>query len=148
LNFGGTFFNTAAYLLDGTYDTRLDWGGVIYVPSVDAVQEFKIQTNAFTSQYGWSSGNVINVVTKSGSNEFHGDAYEFYRNSKTDAKYFSIMGHNPASVAISLAVQLAGPFAKNKTFFFGYYEGRRTGDTRNLLGHRAPLIMGSSRAST
>src|SRR6202035_1551055 len=90
LNFGGTFFNTAAYLIDGTYDTRLDWGGVVYVPSVDAVQEFKIQTNAFTSQYGWSSGNVINIVTKSGSNGLHGDAWEFYRNSALDAKnYFN-----------------------------------------------------------
>src|SRR5260370_5183697 len=77
LNFGGTFFNTAAYLLDGTYDTRLDWGGVIYVPSVDAVQEFKIQTNAFTPQYGWSSSNLINVVSKSGSNQIHGDASEY-----------------------------------------------------------------------
>ena len=89
-NFGGTFFNTAEYLLDGTWDTGADWGGVAYVPSVDDVQEFKIQTNAFTAQYGWSSGNVINVVTKSGTNAFHGDAYEFYRNSAMDARnYFN-----------------------------------------------------------
>src|ERR1035438_1879003 len=88
LNFGGTFFDTAEYLLDGSWDTRVDWGGVIYVPSVDDVQEFKIQTNAFTSQYGWSSGNVINVVTKSGTNHFHGDAWGFYRNSAYDARYY------------------------------------------------------------
>src|SRR6202035_5173225 len=78
LNFGGTFFGTAEYLIDGTWDTRVDWGGVIYVPSVDAVQEMKIMTNAFTAQYGWSSGNVVNIVTKSGTNGFHGDAWEFY----------------------------------------------------------------------
>src|ERR1700761_9440146 len=77
LNFGGTFFNTAEYLLDGTWNTRLDWGGVIYVPSVDDVEEFKIQTNAFTAQYGFSSGNVVNVVTKRGTNQFHGSAFEF-----------------------------------------------------------------------
>jgi hypothetical protein len=77
-NFGGTFFNTAAYLLDGTWDTGADWGGVTYVPAVDGVQEFKIQTNAFTAQYGWSSGNVINVVTKSGTNGLHGDVYELF----------------------------------------------------------------------
>src|SRR5579872_870777 len=88
LNFGGTFFNTAEYLLDGTWDTRVDWGGVIYVPSVDDVEEFKIQTNAFTAQYGFSSGNVVNVVTKSGTNQIHGDAWEFYRNSAYDARYY------------------------------------------------------------
>jgi len=98
LNFGGTFFNTAAYLLDGTWDTRLDWGGVIYVPAVDDVDQFKIQTNAFTAQYGFSSGNVVNVVTKSGSNQFHGDAYEFYRNSGVEAKYF-FNGRNTFSTA-------------------------------------------------
>ena len=81
LNFGGTFFGTAEYLIDGTWDTRVDWGGVIYVPSVDDVQEMKIMTNAFTAQYGWSSGNVVNIVTKSGTNGFHGDAWEFYANS-------------------------------------------------------------------
>jgi len=59
LNFGGTLFGTAAYLIDGTWNTAQDWGGVIYVPSVENVQEFKIQTNAFTSQYGWSSGNAV-----------------------------------------------------------------------------------------
>jgi len=104
---------------------------------VDAVQEFKIQTNAFTSQYGWSSGNVINVVTKSGSNEFHGDAYEFYRNSKTDAKYFFNNGAQPSFSRNQFGGTVGGPIRKNKTFFFGYYEGRRQATTRNLLGHRA-----------
>jgi hypothetical protein len=125
LNFGGTFFNTAAYLLDGTYDTRLDWGGVIYVPSVDDVQEFKIQTNAFTSQYGWSSGNVVNVVTKSGSNQFHGDAYEFYRNSNADARYFFNNGAQPKFTRNQFGGTVGGPIRKDKTFFFGYYEGLR-----------------------
>ena len=141
LNFGGTFFNTAAYLLDGTYDTRLDWGGVVYVPVCRThVQEFKIQTNAFTAQYGWSSGNVINVVTKSGSNGFHGDAYEFYRNSNVDAKYFFNNGkHSLRSPAISLAALFGGPIRKNKTFFFGYYEGPAPGDTGHVRGHNAYL---------
>jgi hypothetical protein len=62
LKFGGGFFGTTAFLLDGIWDTAGDWGGVIYVPSVDSVQEFKVQSNSFTAQYGWSTGNVINVV--------------------------------------------------------------------------------------
>jgi hypothetical protein len=134
LNFGGTFFNTAAYLLDGTYDTRLDWGGVIYVPSTDAVQEFKIQTNAFTSQYGWSSGNVINVVTKSGSNGFHGDAFEFYRNSSVEARYFFNNGAQPSFTRNQFGGTFGGPIRKNKTFFFGYYEGRRQATPATFVG--------------
>ena len=60
-----------------------DWTGAacFAFPRWITFQEFKIQTNAFTAQYGFSSGNVINVVTKSGTNQIHGDAWEFYRNS-------------------------------------------------------------------
>jgi hypothetical protein len=124
-NFGGTFFNTAEYLLDGTWDTGADWGGVAYVPAVDDVQEFKIQTNAFTAQYGWSSGNVINVVTKSGSNAFHGDAYEFYRNSGLDSRNFFNSGTQPDFHRNQFGVTVGGPIRKNKTYFFAYYEGLR-----------------------
>jgi Carboxypeptidase regulatory-like domain len=125
LNFGGTFFDTAEYLVDGTWDTRADWGGVIYVPSVDDVQELKIQTNAFTAQYGWSSGNVVNIVTKSGSNEYHGDAYEFYTNSSLDARYFFNNGAQPAFHRNQFGATIGGPIVKNKLFFFAYYEGLR-----------------------
>jgi hypothetical protein len=133
LNFGGTFFNTAEYLLDGTWDTRLDWGGVVYVPSVDDVQEFKIQTNAFTAQYGFSSGNVINVVTKSGSNGLHGDAYEFYRNSNQDARYYFNHGAQPAFHRNQFGGTIGGPIRKNKTFFFAYYEGERQATPATLV---------------
>ena len=125
LNFGGTFFGTAQYLLDGTWDTRVDWGGVLYVPSVDAVQEFKIQTNAFTAQYGLSSGNVINVVTKSGTNQFHGDAWEFYRNSAYDARYYFNNASQPAFHRNQFGATFGGPIIKNKLYFFTYYEGLR-----------------------
>ncbi|MGC1684187.1 MAG: TonB-dependent receptor [Candidatus Acidiferrales bacterium] len=125
LNFGGTFFGTAEYLIDGTWDTRVDWGGVIYVPSVDDVQEMKIMTNAFTAQYGWSSGNVVNMVTKSGSNGFHGDAWEFYANSALDAKYFFNDGPQPAFDRNQFGGTIGGPIKKNKLFFFAYYEGER-----------------------
>jgi hypothetical protein len=151
LNFGGTFFDTAEYLVDGTWDTRADWGGVIFVPSVDDVQELKIQTNAFTAQYGWSSGNVVNIITKSGSNDLHGDAYGFYTNSSMDAKYFFNNGAQPAFHRNQFGVTIGGPIIKNKLFFFAYYEGlrqaspdttvytlpttaERTGDFSALLG--------------
>jgi hypothetical protein len=124
-NFGGTFFNTAEYLLDGTWDTGADWGGVAYVPAVDDVQEFKIQTNAFTSQYGWSSGNVINVVTKSGTNQIHGDLYEFYRNSALDSRNYFNHGTQPLFHRQQFGVTIGGPIRKDKTYFFAYFEGLR-----------------------
>src|ERR1700720_739195 len=126
LNFGGTFFNTAAYLVDGAWDTAADWGGVMYVPAVDAVQEFKIQTNAFTAQYGWSSGNVINVVGKSGTNQIHGNIYDFYRNSALDSKNFFNQGEKPLFHRNQFGATIGGPLWKNKTYFFGYYEGLRS----------------------
>jgi hypothetical protein len=134
LNFGGTFFGTAQYLLDGSWDTRVDWGGVIYVPSADAVQEFKIQTNAFTSQYGFSSGNVINVVTKSGTNQLHGDAWMFYRNSAYDARYYFDNSNQPAFHRDQFGATIGGPIIKNKLYFFGYYEGLRQATPATFVG--------------
>jgi hypothetical protein len=125
LNFGGTFFGTAEYLIDGTWDTRVDWGGVIYVPSVDDVQEMKIMTNAFTAQYGWSSGNVVNIVTKSGTNGFHGDAWEFYANDGMDARYYFNNGAQPSFSRNQFGGTIGGPIKKNKLYFFSYYEGER-----------------------
>ena len=144
LNFGGTHFGTAAYLLDGTWNTAQDWGGVVYVPSVESVQEFKIQTNAFTAQYGWSSGNVVNVVTKSGTNRFHGDAFEFYRNSALDANnYFNNhngvarpnFNRNQYGGSAGGPVYIPGVYKQTeKTFIFGVYERLRQSTPANLTG--------------
>jgi len=116
LNFGGTFFDTAEYLLDGTWDTRADWGGVIYVPSVDDVQELRIQTNAFTAQYGWSSGNVINIETKSGTNKIHGDVYEFYGNSALWARNYFNTGPEPAFNRHQFGATLGGQSRRTRPF--------------------------------
>jgi hypothetical protein len=140
LNFGGTFFGTSAILLDGTWDTGSDWGGLVFIPSVDNVGEFKIQTNAFTAQYGWSSGNIVNVVTKSGSSAFHGDAYEFYRNSAMDAQYY-FADKKPDFNRHQFGGAFGGPLEiphlyeqKNKTFFFVSYEGQRSSTPANPTG--------------
>ena len=135
LNFAGGFFGTSAYLLDGAWDTDPQWGAVIYVPSVDAVQEFKVQNNSFTAQYGWSTGNVINVVTKSGTSGFHGDVYEFFRNDALDANTW-FNNHNGVPRLSFGRNQFGGSAGgplyiphlypqKDKTFVFGLYEGLR-----------------------
>ena len=132
LNFAGGFFGTSAYLLDGAWDTDPEWGAVDYVPSVDAVQEFKVQNNSFTAQYGWSTGNVVNVVTKSGTSSFHGDVYSFYRNSSLDANLW-FNNHNNLSkgnfTRNQIGASAGGPLyipglykQREKTFIFGLYE--------------------------
>ncbi len=135
LNFGGGFFGTTAYLLDGVWDTDSTWGAVIYVPSVEAVADFKIQTNQFTAQSGFSTGNVINVETKSGTRDFHGDLFEFLRNSKLDANnYFN--NYNGAAKPNfhrnQFGASAGGPIyipklleQRDKAFIFGTYEGLR-----------------------
>ena len=70
MNFGGQFMGQTGFLLDGTWNGMMAYNGVIFVPSVDAVQEFKIQTNSFTAQYGLTDGNAVTVITKSGTDKF------------------------------------------------------------------------------
>jgi len=138
MNFGGGFFGTTAFLVDGSWDTDSEWGAVIFVPGVDAVQEFKIQNNSFTAQYGWSTGNVVNVVTKSGTHDFHGSGYEFYSSNNFNAlNYFQSPGSCQGLLNTNLCTfsrnQVGGTGGgplyipgvykqRNKTFIFGNYE--------------------------
>jgi hypothetical protein len=134
-NFGGGRFGTTGFLLDGHWDGAGDWDGTIYVPSVDELQEFKIQTFAFSPQYGWSMGNVVNAVTKSGTRSFHGDAFEFLRNNNLDANnYFNNLNglDRPQFKRNQFGVTAGGPLyipklyrQRDKTFIFGTYEGLR-----------------------
>ena len=143
-NFGGGYFGTTAFLLDGAWDTGNDWGGVEYVPSPDNVQEFKVQQNSFTAQYGWSTGNVINVVTKSGTSGLHGDVYDYLRNGVLDANnYFNNLfdqkrpnvHRNQFGVAVGGPVYIPGVYKQHdKTFFFFNYEGHRENNPTSTGG--------------
>src|SRR5215472_1153414 len=142
LNFGGGYFGTNAFLLDGAWDASEGWGGVIYVPSPDNVQEFKVQQNSFSAQYGWSTGNVINVVTKSGGSSLHGDIYDYLRNAALDANHFSApVAPKPNSHRNQFGVAIGGPVyipgiyeQRDKTFFFFNFEGHRDHNGGNLSG--------------
>jgi len=138
MNFAGGFFGTTAFLVDGSWDTDTEWGAVIFVPGVDAVQQFKIQSNSFTAQYGWSTGNVVNVVSKSGTSTFHGDAYEFYSSNNFNAlNYFQSPGSCQGALNTNICtmsrnqygVTAGGPLylphiykQRNKTFVYGIYD--------------------------
>jgi hypothetical protein len=99
--------------------------GLGTLPSVDSIQEFRVQTNAFSAEYGKSGGGIVTMVTKSGTNDFHFDAFEYLRNNAMDANTF-FSNKSGSKVAQLQRHQfggsVAGPAIKNKTFFFGTYE--------------------------
>jgi hypothetical protein len=93
-------------------------------PNPDSVEEFRILTNTFDAEYGRNSGSVVNVVTKSGTNQFHGNVYEFLRNKVLNARgYFDTS--KPAFVMNQFGGTFGGPIKKDRTFFFASYEGLR-----------------------
>ncbi len=100
-------------------------GGTSIIPNLDSISEFRVLTNNFDAEYGNYSGGIVNVVTKSGTNQVHGDAFEFARNTALDSRsYFS-----PTREAYrqnQFGGTVGGPIKKDKTFFFADYQGTRT----------------------
>jgi hypothetical protein len=95
-------------------------------PSPDSIEEFRVISNSFDAEYGRNSGAVVNVVTKSGTNNIHGSFYEFFRNDVLNAHPFTFFAApKPDFKQNQFGGTIGGPIKKNKTFFFGSYEGRR-----------------------
>ena len=118
------------FLLDGV-DNNANLGDVLnasaYViqPSVDAIGEFKVETNSYSSEFGRGNGAIMNAVIKSGTNGLHGDLYEFIRNDKLDGRNaFDFFGRQPYQQN-QFGATLGGPIKKDRTFFFVDYEGLR-----------------------
>jgi hypothetical protein len=129
------------FVLDGadnnSYTTNLqDQSAQAVQPAVDSLAEFKLQTRDYDVEYGRSAGGVINAAIKSGTNSFHGDVYEYLRNSKLDASdYFGGQsGLKPLFQQNQFGVTFGGPVRKSKTFFFMNYEGRRVREGLTLTG--------------
>ena len=122
-----------AFQLDGVDNTSYSnsFRGLnvqVIQPSVEALQEFKIQTNAYSAEFGRSAGALVNAVIRSGTNELHGSVFEFLRNSQLDASNFfaNKAGLNkPFRQRNQFGAAAGGPIIKNKTFIFGDYEGLR-----------------------
>jgi len=115
---------SANYFLDGgTNMTGLRNTGNI-APNPDAVQEFRVTTNSYSAEYGRFAGGVINIITKSGSNEFHGSLFEFLRNTKLNAIPYGFTTPAPLH-RNQFGGTIGGPIRKNKTFVFGSYGGLR-----------------------
>jgi outer membrane receptor protein involved in Fe transport len=117
-------------MIDGMDNNERFIGTIGVRPSIDAIQEFKVQTNLYSAEVSRTSGGVINILTKSGTNEFHGSLFEFVRNDKFDANgNYNLTGGTQLPKQEFRQNQfggsLGGPIAKNKTFFFGDYEALR-----------------------
>ena len=119
------------YLLDGVTNQQLEYNNLQIKPAVDALSEFKIQTNLYSAEFGRNAGAIVNAVTKSGGDEFHGGAWEFLRNDALDARNF-FSQETPALKRNQFGGTLGGPFAvapvlrdRYPTFFFVSYEGLR-----------------------
>ena len=119
------------YRLDGVSVNDYSGGGPASVLGVslgvDAIQEFSVVTSNASADYGKTSGGVINAVTRSGSNELHGTAYEFLRNSALDTRNFFDPAKPPPFKRNQFGAGAGGPIKKNRTFFFADYEGLRQG---------------------
>ena len=117
-----------SYLIDGVYNRSLWLNTLVIVPVVDAIQEYRVMTSNYSAQYGEAAGAVTEVETKSGSNQFHGDVWEFLRNDKLNANTFfnNLNGiARPPYRRNEFGGTIGGPIIRNKTFFFGDYQGIR-----------------------
>lgn len=139
------------FLLDGV-DNNANLGDVLnesaYViqPSVDAIEEFKVQTNSYSAEFGRGNGAILNAVIKSGTNKFHGDVYDFFRNDGLDAANSTLKAQGFGREAYKqnqFGVTFGGPIRHDRTFFFVDYEGLRvhqgvilngTIPTQNMIG--------------
>src|SRR5271169_117953 len=114
-------------------------------PSPDSIEEFRVISNSFDAEYGRNSGAVVNVVTKSGTNDFHGSAYEFFRNTVLNAHGFSFQPTpKPPFNQNQFGGTIGGPIKKDKTFIFGSYEGRRI--VRGIVSQPVPVPTGADLA--
>jgi hypothetical protein len=124
---------TSEYIYDGVSVLQPEPGQAAYYPILDAMQEFRVQINSYSAEYGRSNGGVIQVNTKSGTNDFHGSVFEYFRNETLNARnFFAPAGPKPPFKRNQYGFVLGGPIQKNKAFFLADWQGTRlrTGNTR------------------
>jgi Carboxypeptidase regulatory-like domain len=124
LSVGGSRAQSTDWLFDGNDNNELTAGGISILPSIDAIQEFKVLTYNYSAEYGTRAGPTVLVTTKSGSNQFHGSLFEFFRNTSLDARSFFASSREKFNLN-QFGGALGGPIRKEKTFFFIDYQGRR-----------------------
>ena len=132
VSIGGNRPNANYFLLDGTTDTDPTFNTLNLSPSPDAVEEFRVETGSYSAAMGGAGGGQVNIVTRSGSDYFHGTVYEFLRNGAMDATSFESMGNNHM-VQNNYGASFGGPIVHDRTFFFANYEGFRHAMTDTMV---------------
>src|SRR5271154_3766900 len=125
------------FLIDGADNVSAVDGGFVLKPPIDAIAEFKILSHNANAEFGRNTGSTTNIVTRSGSNSFHGAAWEFLRNDAMDSSDYFTQSVQPLKQN-QFGGTFGGPIVKDKTFFFGYYEG-----FRNRQGETVPATVPS-----
>lgn len=127
INTAGNREETVNYMVNGITLNDLAFSSISFQPPINTIQEFKVDNSTFSAEYGQSSGAVVNIATRSGAKEFHGELFEFFRNSALDARnFFELTSTNPASFKRNqFGGSLGGPIVKKRTYFFFSYEGLR-----------------------
>ncbi len=118
---------TNEYLYDGISVLQPEPGQVAFFPIIDAIDTFKVETNSPSAEFGRFNGGVINLSTKSGTNELHGTVFEFFRHEGLNARNLFAPGRKPQFRRNQFGFVLGGPIAINRTFFFADYQGTRQG---------------------
>src|SRR5579863_3040926 len=121
LSVGGSRANSTDWLLDGNDNNELTSGAISILSSIDSIQEFKVLTYTYSAEWGTRGGPTVLVTTKSGSNQFHGSLFEFFRNTDLDARSYFATSTEKFNLN-QFGAAFGGPIRKDKTFFFVDYE--------------------------
>jgi carboxypeptidase family protein len=137
------------FILNGVLVQELGFSGAGAIPNLDSLAEFRILTNNFDAEYGNYSGGLINVVTKTGTNNYHGNVFEFLRNTDFDAANFFDAGQRGAYHQNQFGGTFGGPIVKDKIFFFADYQGNRLiqGVTQRITGAPTSALESGNLAS-
>ena len=125
------------FMIDGADNVSSVDGGFVLKPPIDAIAEFRILTHNANAEFGRNTGSTTNIITRSGTNSFHGAAWEFLRNDAMDASDYFTQSVQPLKQN-QFGATFGGPIIKDRTFFFGYYEG-----FRNRQGESVPATVPS-----
>jgi len=140
LSVGGSAANSTDWLLDGVDNNEMTAGAIAILPSIDAIQEFKVLTFNYSAEYGTRGGPTVLVTTKSGTNDFHGSLFEFLRNTGLDARSFFAPVREQFNEN-EFGGSLGGPIKKDKTFFFADYQGRYLSEGTTHIGQVPTAAM-------
>ena len=147
INTAGNREETVNYQVNGVTLNNLTFSSISFQPSINTIQEFKADNSTFNAEYGQSSGAVVNIATRSGSNNLHGELFEYFRNDALDARnFFELTSREPAPFKRNqFGGNIGGPIIRDKLFFFVSYEGLRQ---RQGLDINSVVLSDAQRTST